>query len=279
MDFNNRKSTYIQKYAELIPEDVLEVLLNYEYSYSYLERDDCLDVLNDEFFDPYAEDLVSPYSESELEQFVEYYLNLCKILDEEYSDVIYGDYLQLSNEPIALSVTGDVDWDLYNDIANEYLDKFESDTGVKVFACGRSGKRICVDFTANNLRQYDDLVQECIRLQAEMVDYINGFSPIDEAYGRNYSDDVVNAMYDTLEEIGLMFQDAHLWAEPYGMKPYMNTFEVSFEIDGDWKHDHLYADKLVKDRYGKKLISTISVENGQSDSDDYSAIHTYEFRV
>lgn len=278
MKFYNRTSKTIQEYALSIPEDVLEILLDLAgYDYGYLDRDRCVDILNDEFYDPYNEELVSPYSESELEQFVEYYLCMCKLFNTTFQN-IYGDYLQLSDEHILWHIDNDIDFDLYNDICNEYLDKFEDETGVRVFCCGRNGRRVCVDFTAENLQMYDDLMLVCERLQEEMIDIINGVSPVDEAYGREYSDDIVNAMYDKFDEIERLFSMSHIWYEPYNMKPYKNKYVVSFQIDGDWKHDHMSADNLVKARAGDGLVNMWQDEVGESDSDDYVAIHYYEYK-
>jgi len=49
--------------------------------------------------------------------------------------------------------------------------------------------------------------------------------------------------------------------------------------DGDWKHEHLYCDVLVRDFFIDRGIgiSTYTEEIGESDSDCYSSEHHYEF--
>lgn len=53
-----------------------------------------------------------------------------------------------------------------------------------------------------------------------------------------------------------------------------NTVEVSVEIEGDWKHDHLLADYLMSDYFSDDLIQT--GEDVLEDSDDsYESRHIY----
>lgn len=50
------------------------------------------------------------------------------------------------------------------------------------------------------------------------------------------------------------------------------------EIDGDWKHDHLYATHLINEfceKNGYKIIEHISQEIGESDCDWYRAEHRW----
>ena len=54
--------------------------------------------------------------------------------------------------------------------------------------------------------------------------------------------------------------------------PRKNVFEV--DIDGDWKHDHLAADHLLFQELGLSCIDTREI--GDSDSDWYEAVHTYQ---
>lgn len=54
--------------------------------------------------------------------------------------------------------------------------------------------------------------------------------------------------------------------------PRKNVFEV--DIDGDWKHDHLAADHFLFQELGLSCIDTREI--GDSDSDWYEAVHTYQ---
>lgn len=64
---------------------------------------------------------------------------------------------------------------------------------------------------------------------------------------------------------------------PYGI------IELQFDIDnGDWKHEHLYFDSLVKDyleKNGYKIIDAYEEGNGEEDGGDvYSATHQFILR-
>ena len=55
-------------------------------------------------------------------------------------------------------------------------------------------------------------------------------------------------------------------------------FKLGFEIDGDWKHDHLFADYLVEEWCKEKgfvLIKSTEEVTRDSESDDYGAYHEY----
>lgn len=62
--------------------------------------------------------------------------------------------------------------------------------------------------------------------------------------------------------------------------PYTTSFQNCFNVDiiwGDWKHDHLRADYLIKE-YFKKLGYEVSVNEEVTEedgSDTYSATHYY----
>ena len=49
---------------------------------------------------------------------------------------------------------------------------------------------------------------------------------------------------------------------------------ISIDIDyGDWKHDHIYCDNIMRDN-GYTLINEVVTE--EDGSDCYSSIHTYK---
>ena len=57
--------------------------------------------------------------------------------------------------------------------------------------------------------------------------------------------------------------------------PHFPACVVKFFIDGDWKHDHLYADELVKRLYGAKATVCDEEEVEDTGSDWYSSVHVY----
>lgn len=54
-----------------------------------------------------------------------------------------------------------------------------------------------------------------------------------------------------------------------------NTVEISVEIDGDWKHDHLRADYLMDKYFSDDLKRTGEDILEESDNDSYYSCHTY----
>ena len=54
-----------------------------------------------------------------------------------------------------------------------------------------------------------------------------------------------------------------------------NIVEISVEVDGDWKHDHLRADYLMNKYFSEDLEESGETEIGESDDDSYYSLHTY----
>ena len=59
------------------------------------------------------------------------------------------------------------------------------------------------------------------------------------------------------------------------MFPYVT---VSFDIEGDWKHTHLFADELVKQNFDVSFCREID-EYSEDDSDYYTSTHQYSINV
>lgn len=55
---------------------------------------------------------------------------------------------------------------------------------------------------------------------------------------------------------------------------------IELEIEGDWKHDHLYCDRIVEKEFCRDNDFIITHEDeeevGDSQSDSYKSIHTYK---
>lgn len=91
----------------------------------------------------------------------------------------------------------------------------------------------------------------------------------DDAYSK------ANALANEIEnlfnenQINAEFWDIDIYEHP--MFPRAN---ITFRIDGDWKHDHLFADDLVAEKFGSKVSISITDEE-DSDSDWYAAKHVY----
>lgn len=70
----------------------------------------------------------------------------------------------------------------------------------------------------------------------------------------------------TLDEVGVWARDGVYYNSRTGL------FEV--DINGDWKHDHMCADQTLFNKLGMKCVDKREI--GESDSDDYEAIHYYK---
>ena len=57
-----------------------------------------------------------------------------------------------------------------------------------------------------------------------------------------------------------------------------NFFDIELTIDGDWKHDHIYCNKLIEkwiDDKGYELVGSSEEEIGDSEDDSYEAVHIW----
>lgn len=84
-------------------------------------------------------------------------------------------------------------------------------------------------------------------------------------------------IYDlAMEIVNLLERENISGVELWDYKPYgddMPVAEISIEIDGDWKHDHLRADYLVKENFVVFKIETRELED--TGSDWGPELHTY----
>ncbi len=74
--------------------------------------------------------------------------------------------------------------------------------------------------------------------------------------------------------IAHILQQNHIMAEV----EHIGTDTIQVKINGDWKHDHLTADNLVRDylRSRGEYFTANKIEHENSDeSDCYTAIHEY----
>lgn len=83
--------------------------------------------------------------------------------------------------------------------------------------------------------------------------------------------------YEFDEEISKYLSDNKVWIESVysDYDKDRNIVEVSVEVDGDWKHDHLQADYLMNKYFSEDLEESGETEIGESDDDSYYSLHTY----
>lgn len=71
--------------------------------------------------------------------------------------------------------------------------------------------------------------------------------------------------------------DNHVWVESVysDYDKDKNVLEISVEIDGDWKHDHLRADYLMDNYFFEDLSHIGEDVLEESDDDSYYGRHIY----
>lgn len=83
-------------------------------------------------------------------------------------------------------------------------------------------------------------------------------------------------LYALAEEMAKVLNDAHIWAdlEDYDYYEDLPVAQITFSIRGDWKHDHLRADYLIRENF--PCMPRIDKVTTESDgSDYYTGTHTY----
>ena len=74
---------------------------------------------------------------------------------------------------------------------------------------------------------------------------------------------------ELVEKVQKLLDDNNLWADAYNY----NDIAIAVEVNrGDWKHDHLRTEWLLKENGFTKITSKVTEEDG---SDTYSAIHYF----
>lgn len=76
-------------------------------------------------------------------------------------------------------------------------------------------------------------------------------------------------------------EKAHLWVdeEDCVIDDLKDEIQLSFYVDGDWKHDHAVFDMLVREivyDMGMDLNGYYQEDESDSDSDDYRSLHVFE---
>ena len=81
-------------------------------------------------------------------------------------------------------------------------------------------------------------------------------------------------MNELIRELQQIFDQHRLWVEEiWEDQPRV----IKYEIRGDWKHDHLYSDCLVRDYLTARNIPFYKMERvtEEDGSDWYRSIHIY----
>lgn len=164
-----------------------EDLLDYMYNESEFDSDGVTYI-------PDYDDITYDYDDTITEDDYKQCYNYIKDLTDSirYYEFERITYIQLSDNRTLNEITVDnLDVDYYTAIVEEYLGKFEQETGVEVYQAGRMGRHIVVDNTLDNAKRYEQLQEVLFRLEKEMINFINGDSNSVNESLFSASDDVI----------------------------------------------------------------------------------------
>ena len=96
-----------------------------------------------------------------------------------------------------------------------------------------------------------------------------------------------NLLKELLNKLLAKLNSEYIYPESFSLEQFAdNKIFLELEIDGDWKHDHLYCEHLVKNFCDENNIEILGVEEEvyheeeeTSYSDDYVALHTWELFI
>jgi hypothetical protein len=286
------------------------------YDRGYLYEDDMDESLNEskntsleeikEYFDSLSDSRNLPdYSEWSLKELTDYYTKFISMLKECKRRVkeINAQVDEEGTRDIAFSIADALashgynydyydfndSFDSFSDAVNSIYDNFDKDT---IQACiddltdeiedikrdpAYGGK----PFPASPLRtkRSDYADWKKFRKFEESVDE-SADKPLNEFYdkgwqetGRGWSSDT----YRVAEKVYEFLRDNDIWTDIYDYNP--DYGEFSLEINGDWKHEHLRADWLIKEKL--KEVNGFRIENigeyslADSMDDSYRGVHQY----
>lgn len=164
-----------------------EDLLDYMYSESEFDSDGVTYIPD---YDDITYNYDDTISEDQYQQYYDYIKDLTDLI--KYYEFEGITYIQLSDNRTLNEITVDnLDVDYYTAVVEEYLGKFEQETGVEVYQAGRMGRHIVVDNTLDNAKRYEQLQEVLFRLEKEMINFINGDSNSVNESLFSASDDVI----------------------------------------------------------------------------------------
>lgn len=80
------------------------------------------------------------------------------------------DYIQLSDNHTLYEIQNtELDEYQYGEAVDRYCDEFVEITGVDVYLLGRMGRHVCVEFTIDNIINYDYLKEVQADLESQMI--------------------------------------------------------------------------------------------------------------
>lgn len=84
-------------------------------------------------------------------------------------------YLQLHDNHTFWKIESEIDEYELTAILDDIFEEFKAQTGQNAYGLGRSGRHICVDFTLDNLENYEILKETALDLEREFINTVNSY--------------------------------------------------------------------------------------------------------
>lgn len=234
--------------------------------------------LRDEFPDSFKgakeEDLVNTLKDISID-----YLDGCTDLtfenDEDENIVdITGNSTDILNKPEYKSLMSKV----FEGVVDEWLEEHNLTHGdICWFRYDPDTQQMFIEFDANNV-DWDELEKFYVSHDSEDE---KENEELEESYSREALGKLEHELYNKLKENNIFVDDLYFEDsdEEFNIQ---NFLKLTYHIyHGDWKHDHLFSEKLVEEFAGSKNWKIINMweDAEESDDDTYSAYHCYVFSI
>ena len=169
--------------SPLVNDDLLYNMVNFGIDYIKLYRDGSLeDILWDENYETYEYfvDQFDDYWERNYGVDESVFNETKKYLEDLMATVTYYEYggvvyIQLHDHRTFWDIESEVDPEEVYATLDEFIERFELQTGQEAYFLGNSGRHVCVDFTLDNLENYESLKETALDLEKEFIDTVNSY--------------------------------------------------------------------------------------------------------
>lgn len=94
-----------------------------------------------------------------------------------YSERFRDTYIQLSDNSTILSIDNEHVPDYYySQLVEDAAETFKEQTGQELYFLGRSGRHVCIEYTLENLRNYEDYQAIQKSLEQSVIEQANAYS-------------------------------------------------------------------------------------------------------
>ena len=244
----------------------------------FLSKDELnnkLKELKDEFPDKFEgasdEDILGKLKEISID-----YLDGCTdlVFDDDNIVDITGNSTDILNQPAYKFLMQKT----FEEVVDKWLEEHNlTHKDIVWFDYDPDTQQMFVEFDANNV-DFDEL-EKLDRVPEYDVD--NGEEELEESYVREALGKLEHDLYNKFKE-NEIFVDDLFFEDPEDEFDIKGLLKLTYHISGDWKHDHLFSEKLVEEFAGIrgwKIINYDEKVTEDSPDDSYAAYHYYVFLV